>query len=105
MDSLKRTLKHYIYQRSRVSRDELKAFARDLRHEESYMERQMRLIVKEGKIEPIRSIKGHINGYIVIRLKSPDKPPQGLGWRKKLEIEQFKAKIKRDKNNRIIACA
>lgn len=67
MTSLKNTLKHYIYQRGKVSFDELEGVARASGRKISNMERRMREIVDEGKISPIRSKKGCIIGYEVVK--------------------------------------
>lgn len=106
-------LKHYIYQRSRVTRDELKAFARDTGHEESYMERQMRDVVKEGYIIPYPTKKhksSHIIGYEVIKRPEAHTQPQisdkNVSWQEKLRLDQERKKIEgmRGEDGRIRVC-
>jgi len=108
MSSLKNKLKHYIYQRGRVSYDELARLAMDSGQKVDTMSRRMREVVEEGKIAPILSKKGAVVGYEVIRAKhalnEQINTNKKLSWRERLKEKREKEKIRkmRDENGRII---
>ena len=107
MASLKKILKHYIYQRSRVTINELEVLARDNGYKVSNMERRMREICQEGLINPILSPKRFIVGYELVNNPKDINKPYRLSWREELRRKQEKAKIARMPRNsqgRIIAC-